>query len=86
TLDPQVVAVHNYSAQVPVLATGVAIVLDFASGAVLVAADASGHIVQAVQLVVACTSAIREEVGHIVAEEVERAVQAAQNELVPAAV
>ena len=60
--------------------------LDFASGAVLAAVDASAHTVPAALLAAACTTEELEEPGRIVAEAVARVVQAAQNELEPGAV
>jgi hypothetical protein len=63
-----------------VLAIVVATAPEFASGAVLAAVDAFAHIVPTALLAAACrTEALEEEAGHIAAEAVGRAAQAAQN-------
>lgn len=84
-MDPGVVAARKCSAQAPALAIEVVTVRDYAFGAVLAAVGAFEHTVLAAQLVAACTTAAL-EAGHVVAEEVERAVQAAQNVLGPGVV
>lgn len=74
-----VLVVCSRFVQVAALAIAVVTALDFGTGVVLAAVGAFAHTVSAALLAAACTTEVREEVDHVVAEAVAQAVQAAQN-------